>query len=370
MTFFVPLSVLAILPCCALTVAFTPGSSENPVYLSACHKARSAQLDTSCFAFAPGSNSDAPFSLSAYQKARAKETSAHLDASRFHFQILFVDDNNFHGRIAEGMLQQIAQYNDALFTLFPSSATIEASSKAPADAAAPEEAVAICEALGLCSAACSEDGTSFNLSYLDQYDLIIALDDEIQHLILRSLPPNSEGYEHKCRSLSEFMSVNFCGVENDDGITPQTIQDMIAPEMWEKAQPYYDAAQVSSSGGDDIFSNSEPADVYNPRLVLSEHGAAIPNRDGWPPVEAAMLVACAGIARFCLDVMDAQFDAEFSRLLERHFHRRKHLDMSIDEADDQLRRGSLSVTGYFSPKERRARISSHLEELASKLDGF
>jgi hypothetical protein len=60
-------------------------------------------------AFSPGS-SDIPFSLSAYQKARAKETSRHLDASRFHFQILFVDNDNFHARIAEGMLARIAEY--------------------------------------------------------------------------------------------------------------------------------------------------------------------------------------------------------------------------------------------------------------------
>lgn len=60
-------------------------------------------------AFTPGS-SDIPFSLSEYQKARAKATSNALDASRFHFQILFVDNDNFHARIAEGMLSRIAEY--------------------------------------------------------------------------------------------------------------------------------------------------------------------------------------------------------------------------------------------------------------------
>ena len=60
-------------------------------------------------AFTQGS-SDITFSLSAYQKARAKATSNALDASRFHFQILFVDNNSFSGRIAEGMLSRIAEY--------------------------------------------------------------------------------------------------------------------------------------------------------------------------------------------------------------------------------------------------------------------
>ena len=172
------------------------------------------------------------------------------------------------------------------------------------------------------------------------------------------------------------MSVNFCGVENSEYITSQTIQDMIEPGMWEKAKPFYKAAldssndaSTSSRSGGDVFSESKSSDVYNPRMILNEHGAAIPNQSGWPVVEATMLVACAGITRFCLDTMDAQFDEAFVQLLGRHFYRREHLDnMSIDEADDQLRLGSLSVTGYFSPKERHARIRNHFEELCSKFE--
>ena len=275
------------------------------------------------------------------------------------------------------MLARIAEYNDALFTLFPYSATIDTSANAPIDSSAPEEALTICDYLGLCPTSCSEDGTSFNVAYdLDQYDLIIAVDDTIQNLILRSLPKGSEGYEHKCRSLSEFLSVNFCGVEN---IT--SIQDMIEPGMWEKAKPYYDAARASfdsssstisdnnkGRSGGDIFTDSKSTDVYHPRMILNENGAAIPNQSGWPLVEAAMLVACAGITRFCLDTMDAQFDEAFVQLLGRHFYRKEDLEISVDDADDQLRLGSLSVTGYFSPKERRARILQHFEELRSKFE--
>lgn len=317
-------------------------------------------------AFSPGSG-DGPFSLSNYQRARARETSDQLDASRFHFQILFVDDDNFHGRIAEGVLAKVAEYNDALFTLFPYSATItEASSSAPLDPAAPEEAVAVCETLDLCSVTCSEDGTSFNLSYLDQYDLIIALNDDIQSMILRSLPSDS-GYEHKCRLLSEFLSMHFCGIQSKDEITSESLQNMMEATMWDRAKPFYDLVKDSSS---DIFLDSKTTwdDVYQPRMMLSENGAAVPNQTGWPLVESAMLVACAGITRFCLDTMDVQFDTAFQRLLDAHFHRKEHLDFTIEQADDQLRLGSLSITGYFSPKERHARIKSHFDELGLQFD--
>ena len=281
-----------------------------------------------------------------------------------------MDNNNFHARIAEGMLARIAEYNDALYTLFPYSSTIESSPNAPVDSSAPDEAVVICEYLGLCATTCSEDGTSFDLSYLDQYDLIIAVDDSVQNLILRSLPRKMRGYEYKCRSLSEFLSVNFSLSED---ITLDMIQDMIEPSMWDKARPYFDAAKTlidskSGSGGSDgdLFSESKSTDVYDPRMVLNENGVAVPNQSGWPLVEAAMLVACAGITRFCLDTMDAQFDEAFSQLLNRHFYRREHLEIGVEDADDQLRLGSLSVTGYFSPKERHARIVQHFEELQSK----
>lgn len=330
-------------------------------------------LSTSCVtlikAFSPANSNDG-FSLSAYQRARALETSNTLDASRFHFQICFVDNDNFHGRIAEGMLGRIAEYNDALFTIFPSSATISA--KAPRDAAAPEEAVAICEELGLCSVRCSDMGTSFDISFLDECDLIISMDEEIQEMILRSLP--AEGYESKCRLLSEFLSGDFYSINaknmsdaaSEIKSSESVLIDMIEPELWERAGPFYDMAKGSSSS---IFAASSTIskDVAEPRMILSEGGAAVPNTIGWPLVEAAMLVACAGVTRFCLDTMDSQFDLALQTLLDTFFYREEHLDMSLDEADAQLRKGSFSVTGYFSPRQRQERIEKHLADLRSRL---
>ena len=88
-------------------------------------------------------------------------------------------------------------------------------------------------------------GTLFNLSKsLDEYDLIIALDDDIQSLILCSLPV--DGYEHKCRLLSEFISVDFCNVNdninNDESEKlheEKIISSMLEPELWERVEPFY-----------------------------------------------------------------------------------------------------------------------------------
>mmetsp|Transcript_33511 Transcript_33511/g.77293 ORF Transcript_33511/g.77293 Transcript_33511/m.77293 type:complete len:336 (-) Transcript_33511:182-1189(-) len=322
-------------------------------------------LVSAACAFSPVSN-DAAFSLSSYEKSRAEELSRALEASRLHFQILFVDDDNFHGRIAEGMLEQIAEYNDALFTLFPFSATVESSRRAPTEADAPGEALAVCKSLGLCSTKCSADGTAFHLSYFDEYDLIVALDDEIHKQILRSLPAES-GYERKCRRLSEFLSIDFCGINSRTEMTDASLQNMMEPESWERAQPFYDmiAKDRSSSLRSELATNWNEY-VSQPRIILSESGSAVPNTKGWPMVESAMFLACAGITRFCLDTMDVQFDTAFQSLLDQHFCRPEHLKYSVEQADDQLRKGSCSVTGCFSLEQRYSRIEQHFEDLRRK----
>jgi len=79
------------------------------------------------------------FSLSAYRRACASELARSLDATRMHLQVLFVDDDNAMGRIAEGLLERVAEHNDALFILYPASATLNCRLNAPCDAAAEEK---------------------------------------------------------------------------------------------------------------------------------------------------------------------------------------------------------------------------------------
>jgi hypothetical protein len=311
-----------------------------------------------------------PFSLSHYQKARALETAKCLDASRLHFQIMFVDDDNAKGRIAEGLLARVAEYNDAMFMLFPASSTIEASMNAPRDAAAPEQAVAVCESLGLCSTRSTLVGTSFDLSYLDEYDLIIAMNDDIRSLILRSLSASDqEYYGAKCRLLSEFLSPEFCSVNQSQSIgstsVAQTINnnkndndddeqllretsnakillDMLDSELQDRVAPFSDLVIDRSSN------------------VLDEHQLELQT--------AALILAASGVTKFCLEAMQAQFESSFQSLLQHNFHSPEHLEVSRDQADAQLRRGSHSVTGYFSPEQRRTRFEQHIADLRIKLD--
>lgn len=319
------------------------------------------------FSFENANNNNA-FSLSAYQKARAEETSQYLDASRCHFQILFVDNNNSHGRLAEGVLARVAEYNDALCMLFPASATIDSSKNAPLDAAAPEAAIAICDSLGLCSTRSTAQGVSFSLDLLLEYDLIISMNEEVQNLILRSLSPNQQhSYGPKCRLLAEFLSVDFCGIHSKQSSNNDNLLlDMLDSDLYERAVPFSNLVRDSSSSN--IFTSTITwKDAYEPRMALSGTGAAVPNTSGWPQIEAAILLASAGITRFCLDTMNSQMEAAFQSLLALHFSRKEHLEFTFHQADEQMRRGSVAISGYFSPQERQTRFEQHLASLRLKL---
>jgi len=322
------------------------------------------------------------FSLPSHRRSRALETSQHLDASRFHFQILFVDDNNSHGRIAEGALARIAEHNDAMFVLFPSSATIDSSPRSPVDAAAPEAAVTVCKNLGFCPTTSGAMGTGFGPDCLDGYDLVVSTNEEVQRRIMGSLSVEEQGlYGPKCRVLEEFLSCDFCNVHtqsrrgaeggsNGGTMGNDVLLDMLDPNLYERAALFAAPINVSITSGDTLLSPSTltQADLDMPRMILSSNGAAVPNTYGWPLREAAVLLASAGVVRFCLDTMDHQMEAAFQELLDGHFKCRwEDLECGFGEADERLRRGSFGVTGYFSPEQRRERFERHVECLRLRL---
>lgn len=341
------------------------------------------------------------FSLAAYQRARALETSESLDASRLHFQILFVDEDNSKGRIAEGLLARVAEYNDAMFILFPSSTTLLANQHESSyrDASVSEGALSICKSLDLCSTRCESLGTSFDLSYLDEYDLIIAMDDGIRSRILESLGSSEEDqgyYGPKCRLLSEFLSTDFCcsgkryqnidnksNHDNDKGfngdksknsnIDHQLLLNMLDSELQDRVALFSDHVINICRNNDVFWKGRVPRNVIEiqsePRILMNDRGAAVPNiaEGSWPMVEGAMILASAGLTRFCLDTIDTQFETAFEAILRRNFYLVEHLNLSWDKADEQLRRCSASVSGYFSPKYREAKFKQHIAELSASL---
>jgi len=324
-------------------------------------------------------------------------------ASRFHFQILFVDNDNFSSHIAECIIQNIIEYNDALCTLFPESATIQSNTQLTLDGREADGAsqysrtsdiTKLCSTLGLSYCTTTDESISpyFDLTLLDKYDLIISMNEDVQSKIVRSLS-NTEGmngYEQKCRLLTEFISMDFCGVNNeaDGGVDKESSSDtestafmnLIPSELLDRVEPYYDQLtnkkNESPSNTDDTDTSTQSPttfqltdfDMNEPRMILSNNGAMIPNPTGFHPTISSLIVACTGLTKFCLDTMDRQFDVAFQNMLNLHFKKQSDLEYTLEEADAQLRRGGQGVSGYFSPEQRMERIERHMTKLRLTLD--
>lgn len=312
------------------------------------------------------------FSWSAHQKARGLATSQALDATRLHFQILFLDDDNGKGRLAEKMVAQLAEYNDALFILFPSSATVVEARSAPMGADAPVQAVQACDALGL--SPCDDVGTAFDLANLDDYDLIVCFDDALRSWILNSVSTNDNDdhfcyYAHKVKVLGDFLQLDFCGsIRRDENpVTVESLLNMMEPTWRDLVEPYAQVLVSESHANADIFRNVQlPTKSHSPvvpPIAMNEQGAVVPNFQSWPLVQAALLLASAGLVRFCLDALDAHFEAAFDILLERNVKERVEWSVQLDE---QLALCNAAVCGYFSPQQRRAKFDLHLQGLEDK----
>ena len=79
------------------------------------------------------------------------------------------------------------------------------------------------------------------------------------------------------------------------------------------------------------------SDMNEPRMILSNNGAMIPNPTGFHPTISSLIVACTGLTKFCLDTMDRQFDVAFQTMLNLHFKELSDLEYTLEEADAQLR---------------------------------
>lgn len=327
-----------------------------------------AQLLIQTLAFSPLSPESSL--QSTIQKSKAESTFQNLDASRLHFQISIIDKDNFSARITSAIMARVIEYNDGLFQIFPSFATYHPEN----DPTAPKEAIGICKNLGLCNVKCVEEGVKFDWDMMDGYDLILCVDEEIQEKIWRSMPENGYGgYEGKVRHLAEFLNEgyscyyhtrNYAEKIDSSKDASFVIKNMIESDLWEQCGQYYDV--VSNAPSDVFHIDNLSTDLQEPRIILKDN-TAVPNPNGWPKIESAMIIASAGVTRFCLDVINVQFEKALKELMNSFFYKKNHLRLSFEEADELLRKGNNSVTGYFSPQARLERIQLHMDGLKSRL---
>lgn len=409
----------------------------------------------------PSSSSSSSFSLASYQQERLRDTFQVLDGSRFHFQILFVDTDNTLGRLCEGVCQRIAEYNDALFVLFPASATmlLEARRRSSTssyfdgreDGMPTAATIQRCESLGLCAQTSTDVGTTFTLELLAMYDLVIVMNDEQRSLILRALATSSSSssiasssfssssssmledeqqyYGSKIRVLSDFLNSNNFnfrhgddddddndntkeeesmsattttatthGSSDDDGDSDSNydtiLQGMLDDDLYERAEPYTEYIQnnevsiINSNifnadidiDKDDDYDDEDNDDDSTASLALLHSSQSM--------IEAAMIVAIAGMTKFCVTTMEIQMDRAYEQLLVENQFFRELGSTDVDTTttttttptptttpavptgtntthgrvwnttiDDQIRRCSSHISGYFSRQQRQEKYN-------------
>jgi hypothetical protein len=205
-------------------------------------------------------------------------------------------------------------------------------------------------------------GTDFSLRYLNDYDLVLCMSEEIQSLIARSIADSDDQdyYRPRCRLLSEFLSPNFVtGTMNheDEKDHINIVQDknvqwgMLDGFYQDRIRPYYDQVLDRSSN---LFATTSNIDS----LV----------QEDWPVTEAGLILASGGVTKFCLATIEAQLVESLDTLLERIMYKEEHMSQKWEDVDEQLHRCNHAVAGYFSPGQRKTRFEKQVTKLKAKWD--
>ena len=135
--------------------------------------------------------------LAEWQQARVQ--SLDVDASRYHAQVLFVDDDNARARMAESCADALAHWADAGWWIYPHSCSLTE------DQAPNPRQEAILTSLGFDGTRVTAAGAALAKEDLDAYDLIVCADAAVRDAVLAL--GGDESYETSVRLLDDFATV-------------------------------------------------------------------------------------------------------------------------------------------------------------------
>ena len=115
--------------------------------------------------------------LQQWRQMRLQRFREAFDCSRYHTQVLFVDDDGSRARACEAILERIAEWADAGWWIYPHSASIGI--VADGDAA-PPSLRQTADRFSLSRARMEAGAARLDRSDLDSYDLIVCVDLSVQ----------------------------------------------------------------------------------------------------------------------------------------------------------------------------------------------
>ncbi|CAH0375873.1 unnamed protein product [Pelagomonas calceolata] len=265
--------------------------------------------------------------LAEWQAARIK--SLDVDASRYHAQVLFVDDDNARARMAESCADALAHWADAGWWIYPHSCSL---TEDQALIENPRQE-AILTSLGFDGTRVTAAGAALAKEDLDAYDLVICADAAVRDAVLAL---GEESYETSVRLLADFATVA--------DARSRALFDGLDVALAERARSRQDGGELVVEGAD-----------------------AQSDRDGFDALLESTLVLTAALVVFLKDSFDASFTDSFNGLLRTHFYDERHVDARWADAEPALRRHI--VTGALDPRERERLFDAHMTGLRQRLSG-
>ena len=265
--------------------------------------------------------------LANWQAARIK--SLDVDASRYHAQVLFVDDDNARARMAESCADALAHWADAGWWIYPHSCSLTEDQALRSD---PRQE-AILTSLGFDGTRVTAAGAALAKEDLDAYDLIVCADTAVRDAVLAL---GDESYETSVRLLEDFATVA--------DARSRALFDGLDDALAQRARSRQDGGEFVVEGAD-----------------------AQSDRDGFDALLESTLVLTAALVVFLKDSFDASFVDSFNGLLRTHFYDERHVDARWADAESALRRHI--VTGALDPRERERLFDAHMTGLRRRLSG-
>lgn len=252
-----------------------------------------------------------------------------FDASRYHVQVLFVDDDGVRARVCEALLERVAEWADAGWWVYPSAASI---GPAVRDGDGPLPSVLRNLPFKLATNRLTAPAAVLHESDVcGGYDVIVCTDLTVLERV-RGFATECGGDDTVVLSACDFLAT---GSERLDALDDE-LRELVAPE-------------------------------YASLCNMFELPDALPSGapDEWRRFMAASALCCASLTCFMKEAFDHYFVSAFDELLNVHYNAAEHADVTFEACELALRRHI--VTGGLSAKQRRQRFEAHLEQLRVQL---
>lgn len=213
--------------------------------------------------------------LRKWQSSRLKSFSQAFDASRYHAQVLIVDDDGFRARTCEALLERVALWSDAGWWIYPHSASV-GSVRDGSRVSLPSLRRSF-ERLDLCLSRLEAATSRLGEEDLDSHDLILCVDLDVLETV-RKMARASGSNVDAVLCISDFLAYGGDRMANLD----EGLQDVVAPHY------------ASAVGG-------------------AQLPGASPSGGEWGTFIASAALASAGLVGYLKDGIDDFFEKASAR---------------------------------------------------------